>query len=101
MWSRKLVVRVAAVVIIVATVFYRETMLYVFLRLLFDHRQAHGGLPAEFAEGARVTYAYAKMTSLYAFGSAVLLGILAVVPRGRMESVGDVSQRLHGDAKKN
>jgi len=79
LWSRRGAVRLAATICIVATSMHREGMLGVFLRMVADYRNAHGGASGEFLDGARVMHAYAQATSIYSIGSAILLGVLAVV----------------------
>ena len=76
LWTRHTIARSIVAVCAVATIAYREMMLYVFLRLVFDYHKTHGGLSNEFADGARVVYSYGKATQLYSCGVVLLVAAL-------------------------
>jgi len=94
-------IRWIVVLLIIGTVWYRESALYIFLRVAFDARKARGALTSDFATGMRAMYDHVHASSIYAIGSAALLGVLALLgPAGtRRPKAGGESHKEREEPK--
>jgi uncharacterized protein (TIGR03382 family) len=70
---------ILSVTLAVITAWYRENLIYVFLRLAISRMQEAGQLSKEYAAGSRVVVEYCQATSLYAAGITTAVGLSAVL----------------------
>jgi hypothetical protein len=67
-----------AILTVIGTVMYRESMWGIFLRATMQYMKGHGGATDDLVHGLRLMSFYATGTSLYSVGSVVLVGLLAI-----------------------
>jgi len=84
---------IAFAICVIATVWYRERLMYVFVRNTIEYSDKHGHLDEQFLQGLRTMHDYVAATELYSVGcTALLAGVLLISPwlarRARGETTG-------------
>jgi hypothetical protein len=78
LWRGRMFARIATAALIVATMMYREHLLYMVARWIVGKQTHDNVLNRDFIAGMREIGLFANATSLYSVGGALLLSIMAV-----------------------